>query len=555
MLLVQWNNFGWKTFYSAGGACGCQELLGSMWKRSNRIGAIRRVGSRLLLGASLMTPVSFLACSNVSAPESGVKIETRALAKPESTTLGRLVANHTAERDGASGFELVTTGRDAFRSLVALSRVAEKTLDLQYYIWRANRTGRLLLAELIAAADRGVRVRLLLDDMDLAWDDKQLERLGAHRNIEVRIFNPFANRDVGFLDFLFDFNRVNHRMHNKAFIADNSIAVIGGRNVGDRYFSANEQANYRDLDLYTVGPIVQQASASFDIYWNSDWSVPAREVNDKNNDKKSIAAIKMNLVRTAEAGKSPYDIEDGEVAAKRFIKKAFGRLLWTKESALLADSPNKPKTKRSDVLRSIRPMLDGGLQSELLLEMAYLIPGDSGVKRLCKLAAKGIRVRVLTNSFQSNDVVTAYAGYRKFRESLVLCGVELYEMRPDPGFVRRDWNWLKPSSTAYLHTKAAVLDGEDVLIGSFNLDPRSIKLNTEIALVVRDRQLAKQVTDFITDGMTPANAYRLELKDGDLVWVGTEEGDAVRRNDEPGFGSWRGFVTMLIALLPIEGQL
>jgi putative cardiolipin synthase len=177
------------------------------------------------------------------------------------------------------------------------------------------------------------------------------------------------------------------------------------------------------------------------------------------------------------------------------------------------------------------------------------------VATLCGFVADGVKVRVLTNSFASNDVVTAYSGYRKYREPLVRCGVDLYEMRTDAGFVRKDWTWAKASSTAYLHTKAAVLDGQDVIVGSFNMDPRSVELNTEIALVVRSRRLAADVTAFIEDGMSPPNAYRLAIDDGDLVWIERTDAGPKRLNGEPGGGFWRTVASTLISFLPLEGQL
>jgi putative cardiolipin synthase len=507
------------------------------------------------VGLGVFASASLVACSGGSKSEPRPVVKSYYVAETGSTLLGQTVAKWADEREGASGFELLTTGRDAFQSMVALVRLAEKTLDLQYYIWRADRTGRILLAELIAAADRGVRVRLLLDDMDLAWEDDELQKLSSHRQIEVRIFNPFANRDAGLPEILFDLKRINHRMHNKAFIADNSVAVIGGRNVGDRYFSVNERANYRDLDLYVAGRLVHEASASFDMFWNSEWSVPVAYIDADGDGEGRIPALKAKLENAITSGESPYDIVENTDSAQTLVARRFERLIWTDQARLLADFPNKPETKESVVLNQIVPMLNGDLQRELLLEMAYLIPGTRGVKRLCRLVDEGIKVRILTNSFQSNDVVAAYAGYRKFRESLVGCGVELFEMRTDADFVKRDWNWLKPSSAAYLHTKAAVMDGDYVLIGSFNVDPRSVELNTEIALAVRNKRLAEQVTKFITDGMKPANAYHLKLVDGELVWSGKEGDKDAHIKDEPGIHSWRGFITTLMAQLPIDDQL
>ncbi len=207
------------------------------------------------------------------------------------------------------------------------------------------------------------------------------------------------------------------------------------------------------------------------------------------------------------------------------------------------------------MVRDLRAELEGTIERDLLIEMAYLIPGEDGVAALCRLVDKGVRVRVLTNSFASNDVVTAYSGYRKYREPLVRCGVDLYEMRTDAGFVRDKWTWVKPSSTAYLHSKAAVVDGQDVVVGSFNMDPRSIDLNTEIALLVRSRRLAADVTDFIEDGMSPPNAYRLALEDGDLVWIERNGGAPRRLESEPGGTFWRSLTSKVISLFPLDGQL
>ncbi|MEX2614747.1 MAG: phospholipase D family protein [Alphaproteobacteria bacterium] len=494
-------------------------------------------------------------CSGAEVPETGPRVKSFALEQPESTPLGKSVARASGMNQGASGFELLTSGRDAFQAIVALVRLSRKTLDLQYYIWRANRTGRLLMAEVIAAADRGVRVRLLLDDMDIAWEDDELRKLSAHPNIEICIFNPFENRDAGLLDILFDFQRITHRMHNKAFIADNSVAVIGGRNVGDRYFSVDDQSNYRDLDLYVAGPIVREASRTFDRFWNSEWSIPIAYIDEDGNGDGAVSALQATLREAVAFGDTPYDLVQDIDAARDLVDARFERLIWTESARLLADRPNKAKTKRSHVLTKMEAMLDVSLQHELLLEMAYLIPGEKGLEWLCGLVDEGIKVRVLTNSFLSNDVLTAYAGYRKYREDLVACGVEIFEMRPHAEFVKRDWNWLKPTSAANLHTKAAVIDGELVLIGSFNLDPRSIRLNTEIALAVRNERLAGQVRKFITDGMKPDNAYRLKAVDGDLVWVGeVKDGKRLKRT-EPGIASWRGFITILLSTLPNESQL
>jgi putative cardiolipin synthase len=473
-----------------------------------------------------------------------------------STPIGNLAARYTSERPKESGFALITSGREAYLELTSLVSVAEKTLDLQYYIWRADTTGRELFEAILHAAERGVRVRLLLDDMDLSWADNALEKLGALPNLEIRIFNPFSGRETGLVDLVFDYRRVNHRMHNKVFVVDNSIAVLGGRNVGDQYFSNNEEGNYRDLDLYAVGPIVRAVSASFDDFWNSPWSIPIRSIDGEKSEPITFADAYRTLRREDTGAKQPRDdLEDARAHPEQRVKRALNKLIWTEKAELLVDRADKPATAESELLKEARAELKGTLRRDLLLETAYLIPGDDGVERLCRRVRDGIRVRILTNSFTSNDVITAYAGYRKFREPLLRCGVELYEMRADAGFVKTEWNWAKPTSSAYLHTKAAVLDMHDVIVGSFNMDPRSIKFNTEIALLVRSPQLAKEVADFIEGGMEISNAYRLSLEDGEIVWLGDVDGETKRLYDEPGGDVWRWVVSKVLSLLPIEGQL
>jgi putative cardiolipin synthase len=495
-------------------------------------------------------------CLWTAPPDTKLGAPSFAITSATSTTIGGLAARYASVRPGESGFVLLTMGREAYLELTSLVRLAEKTLDLQYYIWRADRTGRELFEEILRAAERGVRVRLLLDDMDLSWADDALEKLSALPNLEIRIFNPFVGRETGLVDLVFDYRRINHRMHNKVFVADNSIAVLGGRNVGDQYFSINEEGNYRDLDLYAVGPIVRAVSASFDDFWNSPWSVPISSIEGGESEQITFAAAYKMLSTEETAGGQPLEeLEHVRAHPELRVKKALDRLIWTDKTELLVDRADKPATDESELLKEARAELKGTLRGELLLETAYLIPGDRGVERLCRNVRDGIRVRVLTNSFASNDVITAYAGYRKFREPLLRCGVELYEMRADAGFVKTEWNWAKPTSSAYLHTKAAVLDMQDVVIGSFNMDPRSIKFNTEIALLVRSPQLAQQVADFIEGGMEVSNAYRLILDEGSVVWLGEVNGEKKRLYEEPGGGAWRWVVSEFLSLLPIEGQL
>ena len=479
-------------------------------------------------------------------------VEYRALKDPETTSLGRLYIPEAEKHRGQSGFELVTSGREAFEGRNQFAALAEKTLDVQYFLWDGDATGHALLSALLDAADRGVRVRLLLDDLYLEGKDVNLAILDSYPNVHVRLFNPFISRGAHFIDLLFDFARVNHRMHNKAFIVDNSVAIVGGRNIGDPYFSANDQANFRDADLFAVGPIVREVSDSFDAFWNSPWATSVREFQEKRPSPAAIRDLVARLDQKIASERSfPFKTIKDRPTLERFAERVRSRLLWGK-ATLLADMPDKPETSEPGVVEELRADIGRPLQRELLLESAYFIPAEQGTERLCKLVARGVRVRILTNSFLSNDEVAAFAGYARRREELLRCRVELHELRTDANFVREDWPWLKGRSEANLHTKAAVFDRSKVLIGSFNMDPRSRYLNTELAVLVESRELAEKLAAFIESGMSLENSYLLELHNGDIVWRARDGGRDLRFDREPNAGFWRSIEIAILSLLPVD---
>ena len=489
------------------------------------------------------------ACA-VGAPGPEHHTASYALADSAATALGRRFDVEAQRHPGLSGFDLVTSGREAFDVRYAL---AQRTIDVQYYIWESDGAGRNLLAALIAAVDRGVRVRMLLDDLSLEGRDDGLAVLNAHPNIRVRLFNPFQARTDHLVDFLFDFERVNHRMHNKALIVDNAVAVVGGRNIGDAYFSANDQSNFRDIDLLAAGPVVHQISADFDAFWNSVWSRSIRRFGHGRPNAEEIRDFVDRLHRHIAADHAfPFAADLDEAKPDDIVRRVPARLIWGK-ARILADLPNKPETSEPEIVEALRADVGPTLRHDLLLESAYFIPPGSATAHLCALVNRGVRVRVLTNSAATNDEPTAFAGYAKHREALLRCGIELYERRPDAGFVRHEWTWLRNRSTAALHTKAAVFDRDKVLIGSFNLDPRSAKLNTELALLVDSRQLADKVAAFIETEMEPGNAYQLQLDaKGNVTWLARDAGALHRLGEEPYLDFWRSLEVDLLSLLPIE---
>jgi putative cardiolipin synthase len=438
----------------------------------------------------------------------------------------------------------------------AFALLAEKTVDVQYYIWEGDATGRILLSALIGAADRGVRVRVLLDDMYTSRRDEALAVLAAHPNIDVRLYNPFGGRSFRLWDALFNFSRITHRMHNKAFIVDNAAAIVGGRNIGDNYFSVHAQSNYRDLDLFAVGPVVREVSHSFDTYWNSAWAFPMRAFVPEQPTKEEFYRRTDALKRfAAHATDLPFNLDLNTESLHTLIQRVPEWLIWG-AATMLADDPDKPETAQPGVLPALRLMTGESLHTELLLEVAYFVPGEKGVERLCSLVARGVRIRILTNSFASNDVLAAHAGYASYRHELVRCGVEVAELQPEAGFIKRRWTWLRGKSTAGLHTKAAVFDRRAVFIGSFNMDPRSAYLNTELAIIVESPALAATVAHFMEEGMEPDNAYHVQSDQaGNLMWIAETQGGTVRFPDEPHMTCWGSLAIGVLSLLPIEGQL
>ena len=492
-------------------------------------------------------------------PEDHERTHSTALADPENTALGRFFQDDIEANPDLSGVDLVDTSEWGFRGRVGLANMAEKTLDVQYYIWEVDTIGKILAERLLRAADRGVRVRMLLDDINTADTDFKFARMDFHPNVEIRLFNPFLNREARNLEFVLSLPRLNHRMHNKGFIVDNTVAIVGGRNIGDDYFGVDTVSNFRDLDVAVVGPIVHDISRSFDEYWNSEWAIPVRALIDDELSPKEFEARKAKLYEWVENLEDfPYTIDNtGDLVWE--LEELRSGLVWAK-ATVLYDPPDKVETDEEEVAIELR--IEAQEQDhEMLFENAYFIAGERGVEMAGLYKEKGVRIRMLTNSLATNDVAAAHAGYAKYREDLIRNGVELYELRPDPGSVSKDWSLIAGTSKASLHTKAIVMDRDKVFIGSFNMDPRSTAINTEMVILIESPEFAAEVVDYMDRGIFPENSYRLILEpkehvDGErLVWITEKDGKAVKYYSEPQVGIWRRFNTWLISLLPIEEQL
>jgi putative cardiolipin synthase len=482
-----------------------------------------------------------------------------------NTRLGRTLAAALAAHPGLTGATMLASGRDAFAARVLLARAAERSLDVQYYIWHADTTGGLLGAELWRAAERGVRVRLLLDDNNTRGLDGALAALDAHPNIEVRLFNPYANRRFRILELATDFHRLNRRMHNKSFTADSQLTIVGGRNVGDEYFGAGGPVEFADLDVLAAGSVVREVSHDFDAYWNSAAAYP-------------VASLIRERPSAAEQGAAWKAVEESPDAAQyleavrktplvRELVAGTVAFQWT-PARLVSDDPYKVMQAQErptpNLLKRFEAVL-GKPSRRLDLVSSYFVPTEEGSNSLRALAARGVRVRVLTNSLAATDVAAVHAGYAKYRRELLRAGIRLYELKPTPAPERAGGSasgsvvgsggsrGYGGSSDASLHAKAFALDGARIFIGSFNFDPRSVHLNTEMGVVLDNPDFASRLARQFDDEI-PRKAYEVRLTaDGsELEWIERTPQGELRHATEPEAGLWRRILVGFLSLLPVE---
>jgi cardiolipin synthase C len=445
------------------------------------------------------------------------KTPSVAFQHPETTTLGRIVAADEVGKN-LSGFRLLSSGEAALASLIALADHAERTLDVQYYIIHEDESTRTFLHHVRLAADRGVRVRVLVDDLNTAGEDRRFMHLSSHANVEVRVFNPFtAGRFSTWTRFIAsatDIRRINHRMHNKLFVADDALAITGGRNIGDQYFTLDPRSNFVDLDVVAAGAIVPQLSASFDQFWNSKYAIPIASVA-------SSVEAEANSAPPIEAQTSPSDrwLEQ-ELDAQKL------QLIWA-PATVLADRPAKIASETSPdeeltIANDITALMATATQ-DLSIISPYFIPGKEGVALIATLVASGVKVRILTNSLASTDSPLVDIGYARYRVPLLKLGVDLREMRPKLGQKHARFHPFR-SSNASLHAKALVIDQKIVFIGSLNMDERSAKINSELGLVINSAEIAHEVTSLLDDISTDGS-YKLQLDPyGRVEWVSSDGG-------------------------------
>jgi len=472
---------------------------------------------------------------------------------PASCRLERSLAGRLRLHPNKSGIVELRDAHDAFAARAHLADAAERTLDIQYYIWRNDMSGALLLAAVRRAADRGVRVRILLDDNNTSGLDPLLALFDSHPNIEIKLFNPFTLRRARTLNFLFAFERLNRRMHNKTFTADRQVTIVGGRNIGDEYFDAHEEIAFVDLDVLAIGPVVADVEQDFDRYWNSAAAKPAGDYLPAlapPSEQELIAAAE----RTTRSDAARAYVH--ALRHSRFVQDLIAGTLqyeWA-PTQMLSDDPAKAlgKARPRDLLteRLSRALREPA--RELRLISPYFVPTRAGVAALADLVRSGVRVSVLTNALEATDVGVVHAGYAKHRKQLLRANVELYELRRlSPQSSGRDRK-LTGSSGSSLHAKTFAVDRERVFIGSFNFDPRSARLNTEIGFLIESRELAQRIASAF-DGDIPERSYRVVLsKHGLLRWIELRDGKEHVRASEPAAPWWRRAWLWTLAKLPIE---
>ncbi|MDH3336205.1 MAG: phospholipase D family protein [Gammaproteobacteria bacterium] len=470
--------------------------------------------------------------------------------------LGRALHGLAEQHPGKAGFLTVSDGVDALAIRLLLADHAEYSIDAQYYEIENDLAGHLFIEALLRAAERGVRIRLLLDDYGTKGHDEDIAALRAHPNFRMRIYNPFTRRIYRFIDGVLSFARVNRRMHNKSFTVDNQLTIVGGRNIGDHYFSVGEDVNFADLDVIGIGPVVSDVSRMFDSYWNSQAAIPVQDMATRLGlPDVSLSKLVDRMSKShARASESKYA---GAVKNSMIenLEHDLSEFIWAPYE-LAFDLPEKTQPNRSNSGARIRKLLVQSFDNareEVILISPYFVPRLSGIRRFRELRKRGVEVTIVTNSLASNNQIYAHGGYAPVRKALLQMGVRLFELRAD-ALVVGEKHKRQNATRATLHTKAFAIDRERIFIGSFNFDPRSANINTEMGVFIDSSQLANAFIDSAKHHV-PRQSYEVKLSaNGRLRWHGIDGDTEVVLDREPQAGFWHRCAGHAARLLPIRGQ-
>lgn len=495
-------------------------------------------GLFLLLGAG---------CASTDFSDFPDKTESYHVEYQQGSQLDDFFAQPSTYPDDYTGFYPLEKGHDALLTRLALIESAQTTLDVQYYIYRSDETSQLISWRLYEAAERGVRVRLLLDDMQKR-SDKGMAYINAHPNIEIRLFNPHQYRTTRGLAFLTDFDRLNRRMHNKSLTADNIASIVGGRNIGNEYFSFESSVEFGDFDVLLYGNTVDQVSDQFDQYWNSEFAIPMEWIVAE-SEAVSSQDVEQWLADTKideKFSQGRYNFK--ELPLYEQLRNSDLELYWG-QAELFYDRPEKIAGKGSQLIDDLSELLEQ-TQHSLVLISPYFVPTESGTQALVEAAKSGKDVTIITNSLASNDVFAVHGWYAKYRQDLVEGGVDLWEVKATAD-VDNKWS-MTGSSRSSLHAKAMMLDERKLFVGSMNLDPRSADLNTEMAVVIDQPEYVKRSLEQLPKQLK-LKAYQIKVEDDNIVWIDHETGETL--TSEPDASIWRRMGAWFSGILPIEDQL
>ncbi|MEN7538477.1 phospholipase D family protein [Aurantiacibacter flavus] len=525
-------------------------------------------GLRLLAG--LAVTLSFFALRNASRLPARKVAAGKELPDASGTSLAAAARRQTKDHPNLSGLHLLESGIDACAARLALVKAAESRLDVQYYIWHGDRTGTLLLQAIHEAAERGVKVRMLLDDNGISGLDTALAALDQHPGVEIRIFNPFAIRFPKALGFLFDFKRLNRRMHNKSLTVDGSVTIVGGRNIGDEYFDADDEAMFVDLDVLAIGPAVAAVEEDFQRYWDSQSAYPAHQILPRVRASQRRKLAKRAAAVSRDDSARRYIGRLNELSLVDDLRNGALALEWA-EVRLVSDDPAKTlgKAEQRDLLLTNLQGLMGPVRREIGLVSGYFVPGAQGAETFADLAASGISITILTNGYAASDVGLVHAGYAPHRKRLVSAGVRLLEIQPWPtspgtaqktnhvGIAKR-FRGTGTGSTAALrsgvttlHAKTFTVDRERLFVGSFNLDPRSYELNTELGFVIESPAFATRVADRLEEAVKGPVCEVVMGADGELRWKFVAEDVSLELDAEPGMTALDRLIVGIARRLPI----
>lgn len=477
----------------------------------------------------------------------------------DDSFLSRQSTLRLADSNGQSGFYLLNSGQEAFLARAALVEAAEQSIDAQYYIWSNDVSGRYLAGRLLLAADRGLRVRLLLDDFNAESTGELFAALDTHPNIHIRIFNPARSRSGWgrWVSFVMDFDRINRRMHNKTFVVDGAAGIVGGRNIGDEYFGFDTSRYFRDRDVLTIGPAIDGMTDNFQAYWNSRWAYPVSALYpDLPTETDVVAALEQlrheSRVQTDLPAPAPDSRKQGRSALAVLLEQltiAHGNLVFDLPFETMSGPAETPQRSA----RALQQLVQA-TDEEILIESAYLILAEEQLKLLDIDERKGLRIAALTNSLATNDLVTNHAGYARWRHYMLEQGLRIHELKPDAEACQQ---WLETdgfcsSGQVSLHSKSVVFDRSTLVVGSFNVNLRSIYLNGETVLIIHSPELAERVAREINSVMEPENSWEVSLDEsGDMQWRSAEE----TYGSEPMVGWWRRAQSRFLSWLPIEKYL